>query len=63
MRTKLTERQREVALLAAGNVSKAVIARRLQIKVATVASHMARVYAKLHLHSRIDLARYRLLLV
>jgi DNA-binding CsgD family transcriptional regulator len=52
----LTSREREVALLAAGGRSSREIADRLYLSVRTVESHLARVYRKLGIGARNELA-------
>lgn len=52
----LTAREREVASFAAGGMTSRAIAQRLTVSVRTVDSHLARVFAKLGVHSREDLA-------
>jgi DNA-binding CsgD family transcriptional regulator/type II secretory pathway predicted ATPase ExeA len=52
----LTPRERQVAALAAGGHTDLVIAGRLHISARTVQTHLARVYAKLGISSRADLA-------
>jgi ATP/maltotriose-dependent transcriptional regulator MalT len=52
----LTPREREVALLAAGGRTSAEIGARLQLSTRTVDTHLARVYRKLGIGSRADLA-------
>jgi DNA-binding CsgD family transcriptional regulator len=52
----LTEREREIATLAAGRLSNREIAERLVVSVRTVENHLARVYAKLGITGRRDLA-------
>ena len=53
----LTRREREVASLAAQGLSAKEIAAELAIGERTVETHLARVYAKLGLASKIDLVR------
>ncbi|BDZ42140.1 LuxR family transcriptional regulator [Paraoerskovia sediminicola] len=53
----LTQREREVAALAAGGLSSKAIAERLTLSVRTVDSHLSRVFAKTGVHSRQELAR------
>lgn len=53
----LTRREREIAALAAGGLSSRHIADRLTVSVRTVDSHLSRVYAKLSVRSRRDLAQ------
>jgi DNA-binding CsgD family transcriptional regulator len=52
----LTRREREIAEMAARAVPSKEIARRLGLSVRTVNNHLQRVYTKLGLSSRIDLA-------
>jgi len=52
----LTAREQEIASLAAGGMTSRAIAQRLTLSVRTVDSHLARVFAKLGVHSREDLA-------
>lgn len=52
----LTQREREVAQLAAGGMSSKAIAGRLFLSVRTVDTHLARAYAKFGVHSRDELA-------
>lgn len=53
----LTTREREVAALAAGGLSNREIATRLVVSVRTVENHLHRVYHKLGITARSDLAR------
>jgi DNA-binding CsgD family transcriptional regulator len=53
----LTNREREVALLAAAGLPSKDIADRLYISVRSVDNHLSRVYAKLGVSGRSDLAR------
>jgi DNA-binding CsgD family transcriptional regulator len=53
----LTQREQEVARLAAQGHSAKEIARRLAIGERTVETHLARAYAKLGLASKIELVR------
>ena len=55
--SSLTKTEREVAELAAGGLSNAEIADQLKIATGTVKGHLKRVFAKLDISSRIDLAR------
>jgi DNA-binding CsgD family transcriptional regulator len=52
----LTAREREVALLAAGGASSRVIGQRLHLSTRTVDTHLARVYRKLGITGRTELA-------
>ncbi|MET0908603.1 MAG: helix-turn-helix transcriptional regulator, partial [Ilumatobacteraceae bacterium] len=52
----LTAREREVALLAAGGRSSREIADTLYLSTRTVETHLARVYRKLGISTRSDLA-------
>ena len=52
----LTPREREVALLAAAHTSSREIATRLHLSVRTVDNHLGRIYAKLGVSSRTQLA-------
>ena len=56
----LTERQRQVLLLAAEGLSSSVIGRRLGISSRTVEAHRASVIHRLGLRTRTDLIRYAL---
>lgn len=51
----LSPRERDVALLVAEGLGNREIAQRLGVKPATVASHLVRIYRKLHLGGRYDL--------
>jgi DNA-binding CsgD family transcriptional regulator len=51
----LTNREREIALLAADGLSSRVIAERLYVSVRTVDNHLARIYTKLGVTSRSEL--------
>ena len=53
----LTDAERRVASLAAGGLTNREIAQRLRITVSTVEQHLTRVYRKLRISSRNDLAR------
>jgi len=59
-RELLTERQRQVLLLAAEGLSSGVIGRRLGISSRTVEAHRASVIRRLGLRTRTDLIRYAL---
>jgi DNA-binding CsgD family transcriptional regulator len=52
----LTKREREVAVLAAGGITSKDIAERLFVSVRTVDNHLGRVYDKLGISSRAELA-------
>lgn len=52
----LTRREREVAGLAAGGLTNREIAERFTLSVRTVDTHLARVFAKLGVHNRRELA-------
>jgi DNA-binding CsgD family transcriptional regulator len=52
----LTQREQQIALLAAASHPDAVIATELSISVRTVQNHLGRVYSKLGITSRRDLA-------
>ena len=52
----LTNREREIALLAADGLAARVIAERLYVSSRTVENHLARVYTKLGVSSRAELA-------
>lgn len=54
--TVLTDRQREIATLAASGLASKVIASRLSLSVRTVDNHLAHSYAKLGVSSRAQLA-------
>lgn len=51
----LTNREREVAVLAAAGLASKVIAERRFLSTRTVDNHVARIYAKLGVASRADL--------
>ena len=53
----LTEAERRVVELAVEGLSNKEIARALLVTVPTVQTHLSRVYAKLGVHSRAQLAR------
>lgn len=52
----LSPREREIARLVAVGLSDVNIARRLEISEDTVGSHLRRIFAKLSIHSRVELA-------
>jgi DNA-binding NarL/FixJ family response regulator len=52
----LTEREREVGMLAAGGLTSREIATRLFLSARTVENHLQRVYSKLGVTSRAELA-------
>jgi DNA-binding CsgD family transcriptional regulator len=52
----LTDREREIAMLAAAGLSDRAIAERLFLSVRTVGNHLGRVYDKLGVSSRAELA-------
>lgn len=52
----LTRREREIAALAAGGLSSRAIAERFTLSVRTIDSHLSRVYTKLGVNSRRELA-------
>jgi DNA-binding CsgD family transcriptional regulator len=51
----LTNREREVAILAASGLTSRAIAERLFLSARTVDNHLARIYAKLGVTSRAEL--------
>jgi len=53
---RLTEREREVAHLVLAGESNAAVAQRLTMSEATVKTHLTRIYAKLGIRSRTELA-------
>ena len=52
----LTNREREIALLAADGLTTRVIAERLYLSARTVDNHLARIYTKLGISNRSELA-------
>ncbi len=52
----LTKREREIAVLAAGGLSSRAIAERLVVSIRTVDNHLARIYDKLGISGRAELA-------
>ncbi|MBP2324949.1 DNA-binding CsgD family transcriptional regulator [Kibdelosporangium banguiense] len=53
----LTKRERQVAWLAATSMSSSTIAQRLGLSVRTVDNHLGRVYTKLEVPNRVELAK------
>ncbi|NGM13089.1 helix-turn-helix transcriptional regulator [Verrucosispora sp. CWR15] len=53
----LTAREREIAGLATTGLTNKEIAARLHLSPRTIESHLNRVFAKLHVHSRTAMAR------
>jgi DNA-binding CsgD family transcriptional regulator len=51
----LTQREREIALLAAGGMTSQAIAATLTVSVRTIENHLQRIYSKLGLRSRREL--------
>jgi DNA-binding NarL/FixJ family response regulator len=56
---RITSREREIAVLAADGMSSKEIGRRLVLSVRTVENHLQRVYRKLGIGTRAELARRR----
>jgi DNA-binding NarL/FixJ family response regulator len=56
---KLSDSQRKIANLAADGLANRDIARMLGVKTPTVASQLARIFRKLKVHSRVELASRR----
>ena len=56
--SQLSDREREVALLASQNLSSREIAERLYVSVRTVDNHLQQVYVKLGVKRRTDLAAH-----
>ncbi len=55
--TSLTPREREIALLlAAERASNRAISARLSISIRTVETHIERIFSKLEIHTRADVA-------
>ena len=52
----LTNREREIALLAAAGHPSRVIAERLYLSVRTVDNHLSRIYDKVGVSGRVELA-------
>jgi DNA-binding CsgD family transcriptional regulator len=52
----LTYREREIAELASGGMTNREIAGRLHLSPKTIEAHLSRVFAKLDVHSRVELA-------
>jgi DNA-binding NarL/FixJ family response regulator len=57
-REALTPREREILHLIAEGLGNKEIARRLGVEVTTVRTHLSRLYEKLRLESRVELALY-----
>jgi DNA-binding NarL/FixJ family response regulator len=57
----LPSQQRRIALLVVQGLTNKEIASRLQIKASTVTAHLAKIYLKLDIHSRVALARHVIL--
>jgi DNA-binding NarL/FixJ family response regulator len=55
--TALTDRRREVAVLACRGLSNRQIAERLGLTVGTVKTHLHAIYEKLDIHSRAELIK------
>jgi DNA-binding CsgD family transcriptional regulator len=53
---ELTSRERQIAMLSAQGFANVNVAAQLGISEATVAVHLRRIYAKLDVHSRVELA-------
>ncbi len=58
----LSPREREIVDLVGDGLSNKEIAKRLGISTATVAAHIRRIFTKLHVKSRIELVRLKILL-
>jgi DNA-binding CsgD family transcriptional regulator len=56
--SQLSDREREVALLASQNLSSREITERLHVSVRTVDNHLQQVYVKLGVKRRTDLAAH-----
>jgi len=54
--TALTRREREIALMASSQLSSRAIAAKLNLSVRTVSNHLGRIYAKLGVAGRVELA-------
>jgi DNA-binding CsgD family transcriptional regulator len=52
----LTARERQIAVLSSQGFANVNVAARLGISESTVAVHLRRIYAKLGVHSRVELA-------
>jgi two-component system nitrate/nitrite response regulator NarL len=61
-RKLLSQRQLQIALLVEDGLANKTIAQRLGISAATVAVHIQRIYRKLNIDSRAELARHTVLL-
>jgi DNA-binding NarL/FixJ family response regulator len=55
--TALTDRRRQVAILACQGLSNMEVAETLGVTVGTVKTHLHAIYEKLNIHSRTELAR------
>jgi DNA-binding NarL/FixJ family response regulator len=55
--TALTDRRRQVAILACQGLSNGQIAEKLSVTEGTVKTHPDAIYEKLDIHSRVELAR------
>jgi DNA-binding NarL/FixJ family response regulator len=55
--TGLSPREIEVAALVHDRLTNKEIAERLVLSEKTIENHLARIFAKLHIHSRVELAR------
>jgi DNA-binding NarL/FixJ family response regulator len=56
----LSPREREVAIAVGQGTSTAEVARRLEVSVRTVESHVWHLYRKLGVHNRVELVRWLL---
>jgi DNA-binding NarL/FixJ family response regulator len=57
----LPSQQRKIALLVVQGLTNKEIANRLKIKASTVTAHLAKIYLRLDIHSRVALARHFIL--
>lgn len=57
----LPSQQRRIALLVVQGLTNKEIAQRLKIKASTVTAHLAKIYLRLDIHSRVALARHFIL--